>query len=113
MKVRVILVCTLFLLAALPSFALPLCGHCTEWNECENAPGDIERCRWDVFGNCYTDAGRCSIPFAAQTTVLTDWKVASVEISSCPAPDSATVTAPAAVTAVPAATPAPQTTELK
>jgi hypothetical protein len=112
MKVRLILFCTLLLLAAVPSFALPLCGHCTEWNECENGSGDIERCKWDAWGNCYTDTGRCSIPSAAQTSVLTDWKVASID-TSCPALDSRTVTAPAAVAEVPAATPTPQPTELK
>ncbi len=46
----------------------------------------------------------------SETTVLTDWTVASIEISR-PALASVTVTAPAAVAEVP--TPAPQTTELK
>lgn len=107
MKLRVILVCTLLLLAASPSFALPLCAHCNEWNECESSPGDYERCRYDIYGNCYTDYGRCSIPSAA-STVAADWTVASIEISR-PAADCATVTAPAAADEVP--TPAPETTE--
>ena len=110
MKLRVILVCTLLLLAAVPSFALPLCAECNEWNECDPVPGSYERCRYDIYGNCYTDFGRCSVPSAAASTVLTDWSVASIEISR-PALDSVTVTAPAAMTEVP--TPAPQTTELK
>ena len=109
MKLRVILVCTLLLLAASPSFALPLCAHCNEWNECESASGDIERCRYDQWGNCYTDFGLCIQP-SAQSTVLTDYKVASIEISR-PAQDCVTATAPAAVTDVPA--PTHQTTELK
>jgi hypothetical protein len=109
MKLRVILVCTLLLLVAVPSFALPLCAHCNEWNECESAPGDYERCRYDSSGVCYTDFGRCSVPFT-QSTVLADWKVASIEISR-PAPDSVTAPAPAAALEVPA--PMPQTTERK
>jgi len=108
MKLRVILVCTLLLLAASPSFALPLCAHCNEWNMCESSSGDIERC-FDGPGYSFTTADRCSIPSAA-STVLTDYQVASIEISH-PAQDCATVTAPAAVTDVPA--PTPRTTELK
>jgi len=109
MKLRVILVCTLLLLAASPSFALPLCAHCNEWNECESASGDIERCRYDLWGNCYTDFGLCSRPLAP-STVLADYKVASIEISR-PAQDCVTATAPATVPEDPA--PASQTTELK
>jgi hypothetical protein len=111
MKVRVILVCTLLLLVAVPSFALPLCGHCNEWNMCESAPGDFERCKYDLNGNCITTPERCSIPHGA-TTVLTEWTVASIEIS-CPAPDSVTVASPAPATEVPAATPVAQTTDLQ
>lgn len=107
MKVRVILVCTLLLLAALPSSALPLCAHCNEWNECESSPGDYERCFYDQFGNCDTDFKRCSTPFT-QSTVLSDWKITSIEISR-PAQDSVTVPAPAEVTDVPTS----RTIELK
>lgn len=110
MKLRVILVCTLLLLAAVPSFALPLCAECNfVTNECEELPGSIERCKYDLSGSCYTTPQRCSIPSAA-STVLTDWKVASIEIDR-PAPDCVTVTAPAAMAEVP--TPTPRTTELK
>jgi hypothetical protein len=109
MKVRVILVCTLLLLAAVPSFARPLCGHCNEWNYCESSPGDYERCRYDLNGNCYTDFGLCSVPRAA--TVLTEWNVASIEISR-PSLDSVTVTAPAA-RAEKAPAPKAELTELK
>ena len=103
MKVRVILVCVLLLLAAVPSFALPLCGHCNEWNQCESSPGDFERCKinWTT-GECYTTWERCSIPNAA-STVLADYKIASIEISR-PAADCVTDTAPAAVTEVPTST---------
>jgi hypothetical protein len=110
MKVRVILVCTLLLLAAVPTFALPLCADCNrEFNSCDENPGAITRCRYNLSGLCYTDTGRCSIPSAAMT-VLTQWKVASIEIHR-PSLDSITVTAPAAVAEAPA--PKPQSTELK
>lgn len=109
MKVKVILVCTLLLLAALPSSALPLCAHCNDWNECESASGDFERCKYDIDGNCITTTERCSPPFAP-STVLADWKVVSID-TSCPAADSAKVTAPAATAEVPTTT--PRTIELK
>ena len=109
MKFRVILVCTVLLLAAVPSFALPLCGHCNEWNYCESSPGDYERC-YSGPGYCYTTTARCSPPRSAETTVLADWTVASIEISQ-PALSSVTATAPAAVAEAPM--PSPQTTDLK
>ena len=108
MRSRVMLACTLLLLVAVPSFALPLCQECNyETNICETIPGAIERCRYDfATGLCYTTFERCSVPRAA--TVLTEWAVASVEISR-PAPETETVkTAPAA-----AAAPAPAPPELK
>lgn len=106
MKVRITLVCTLLLLAAVPTFALPLCGHCNLWNQCESAPGDFERCKYDLSGNCITTWERCSIP-RSDSTVLADWKVVSIETSSV-ATECVTDAAPAAE----ASTPAPQTTEL-
>jgi hypothetical protein len=110
MKVRVILVCTLLLLAAVPSFALPVCAECNfETNECEELPGSITRCKYNfTTGACFTTFERCSTPFAA-TTVLTELKVASIEISR-PATECVTGAAPAAVTI---ATPTPQPAELK
>lgn len=110
MRLRVILACTLFLLAAVPTFALPLCAHCDEWNACDSASGDTDRCFYDLSGMCKTDSGRCSIPSAA-TTVLTDWKVVSIEITR-PAQDSFTVNAPAPAADIPTP-PAPQKTELR
>jgi hypothetical protein len=111
MKLRVILVCTLLLLAASPSFALPLCQECNQiTHECDDVSGAIERCRYDTLGNCYIDHfARCS-PTLTQSTVLADWKVASIE-TSCSASDSVTVTAPAAAAEDPM--PASRTTELK
>jgi hypothetical protein len=109
MKLRVILVCTLLLLAASPSFALPVCAECIKGsNTCEEIPGSIERCQFNgPTGRCYTTPLLCSIP-QAQSTVLTDWKVASVEVNR-PAAECATAPAPAAVTEAPAsALPTPQ-----
>lgn len=104
MKVRLIAVCTLLLLAAVPSFALPLCQECNEvTNRCETVSGAFERCKYDAAGNCYLDPfERCSIP-RASSTVLADWKVVSIEMDR-PATDAVTATAPAAVLEVPAAT---------
>lgn len=103
MKLRVLAVCTLLLLAAVPSFALPLCAECTAWNTCESLPGSIERCRYDSFGNCYTTFERCSVPREA-TSVLTDWKVESIEVSR-PSIESIAVDAPAVKTEAPAPAP--------
>jgi hypothetical protein len=108
MKVRVILVCTLLLLVAVPTFALPLCAHCNDWNQCESAPGDFERCVATV-SSCGYNTNRCSIP---HSPVLADWTVASIEITR-PSLESVTITAPAPAAEVPAATPAAETTELK
>jgi hypothetical protein len=111
MKLRVILVCTLLLLAASPSFALPLCQECSyQTNQCEDVSGAYERCKYDTMGNCYLDPwARCS-PTLTQSTVLADWKVASID-TSCPAVNAVTDAAPAAAADVPA--PAPRATELK
>lgn len=100
MKVRLILVCTLLLLAAVPSFALPQCAECTAWNTCDPVPGAIERCKFDLSGSCYTTFERCSPPRAA--TVATEWQVVAVDVTR-PSTDSITVAAPA-----PAAEPAPE-----
>ena len=109
MKLRIVLVCTLLLLAAVPTFALPVCAECNYFtNQCEELPGSIERCKYNfTTGACYTTTERCSIPSAA-STVLTEWKVTSVEVDRS-AQDCATANAPAAVTEVPT----PQPTELK
>lgn len=107
MRVRVILVCTLLLLVAFPTFARPVCAHCDASNECESSPGDFQNCV-STGSSCGYNATVCSIPRAP---VLADWTVASIEISR-PSLESVTITAPAPAAEVPA-TPAPQTTELK
>ena len=94
-KVRLLLVCTVLLLAAVPSFALPLCMECNQYNRCEAIPGAIERC-YSGPGYCYTDPFQpCSPPRAL--SVLSEWKVASVEITR----DSISVTAEAEAPAQP------------
>lgn len=108
MKVRVILVCTLLLLVAFPTFARPLCAHCNAANDCESAPGDFQNCV-DTGSTCGYNATVCSMPRAP---VLADWAVASIEISR-PSLESVTITAPAPTVKAPAATPAAETTELK
>ncbi|HEY0142163.1 MAG TPA: hypothetical protein VGF48_14795 [Thermoanaerobaculia bacterium] len=103
MKLRVILVCTLLLLAALPTFAAPPCQDCDYWwNECVYGDWSYERCTYDASGNCYTYPGFCISRTA--TTVAAEWKVASIEISR-PSLSSITVTAPAAVAEIQVRTP--------
>jgi len=78
-KVRVLLICTLLLLAALPSFAAPPCQACDYWsNECVRDPNTGVRCRYTATG-CEEYGGYC-ISYS-HTTVLAEWKVASVEIT--------------------------------
>jgi hypothetical protein len=75
---RVILVCTLLLSAALPTFAAPPCQICLdEAGPCSNDPNG-SRCR-TVFGVCTEGPGLCLS--LANKTVLADWQVASVEIT--------------------------------
>ena len=109
MKVRITLICTLLLLAAVPSFAAPPCQVCDQWGSglCASEPFSHEVCRTTSAG-CKSDFGYCI--GRSDTTILTEWQVASIEISR-PALDSITVTAPVQVTEVPTAT--PQAVELK
>lgn len=95
MKLRVILACTLLLLAAVPTFALPLCKECDLNLRCQPIPGSIETC-YDGPGYCYTTPEQCSRPSAR--TVAVDWSVASIEISHIapePVADAATPAPPA------------------
>lgn len=81
---RVIAVCTLFLLAALPTFAAPQCQDCTEWGEC--GPDGFEHmpCRYTSSG-CENYPSGC-IGFTAaesvEVSLLSDWKVASIEVTN-------------------------------
>jgi hypothetical protein len=74
---RLILACTLLLLASTPVFALPECADC-ESNVCTPGPWSIEPCDYDELGNCYTYFDRCAR--LATAPVLADWAVSSIEI---------------------------------
>lgn len=105
MKVRVILVCTLLLLAAVPSFALPNCRDCNALNRCQITETAIAECRWGPgFCETFVPTLGCNVSYSA--TVLTEWQVASIEISR-PSLDSVTVTAPSEVAAAEVRTPEP------
>lgn len=93
MKLRVILVCTLLVLAAVPAFALPQCQECNAQNRCETLPGAIEVC-YDSGGGlyCSTFPDPCSPP--RTVTVLAEWQVVTVDVSR-PSLDAAAVTASA------------------
>ena len=81
---RVISLCTLFLLAALPTFAAPQCQDCTEWGEC--GPDSFEHlpCRYTSTGceNYFQFCIGFSAADSATTTLLSEWKVASIEITN-------------------------------
>jgi hypothetical protein len=81
---RVILVCTLLLSTAVPTFAAPPCQYClTESGPCVNDPGGL-RCR--TIGGVCTESGGLCIGFSSRP-MLADWQVASIEITR---PDPAT-----------------------
>ena len=77
---RLILACTLLLLAAVPTFALPPCSYCEEEGvgPCLNDSGSGSHCRFSG-GGCETVFGPC-IGFADRT-LLSEWNVASIEIT--------------------------------
>jgi hypothetical protein len=102
MKFRALAVCTLLLLAAVPSFALPLCAECTAWNTCDSVPGSYERCKFDLAGNCYLEPrDRCS-PVWNASSVMTEWSVESIEVTR-PAVNTAAAETPAPNAEAPAA----------
>ena len=75
---RVILVCTLLLSVAVPTFAAPPCQFClSETGPCVNDPGGT-RCR-TLGGVCQEISGLCIGFF--NTPVLGEWQVASIEIT--------------------------------
>jgi hypothetical protein len=97
MKVtRLILVCTLLLLAASPIFARPQCKECVN-NVCVYTGNSVEHCVV-IGGMCDYDPRTACSPFSPEKTVMTDWTVASIEIIR-PEPAKAVTTAPAEVPA--------------
>lgn len=105
MKVRVILICTLLLLAAVPSFALPNCRECNALNRCQVTETATNECRMDR-GFCETFPPELGCNLSRAATVLTEWQVASIEISR-PSLDSITVTASAQAAAADVRKPQP------
>src|SRR3954451_9815326 len=85
---RLILACTLLLLAAVPTFALPTCTICENEGapgQCFNDPGSAFHCKFSG-GNCFTVGTPAYVGFAGGP-LLKAWNVASIEITS---PDPAT-----------------------
>ena len=82
---RVVFVCTLFMFAALPTFAAPQCLDCDDLTgEC--GPDGFEHlpCRYTASGcqNYFSFCIGFSAADAADTTLLSEWKVASIEITN-------------------------------
>jgi hypothetical protein len=86
---RVMLACTLLLLASVPAFALPKCGECI-MNVCVGSSESVQPCRHES-GMCVYYNDNCT-PHLTEP-VLAGWTVASVEIT-CPAVDTEVVSAP-------------------
>jgi hypothetical protein len=98
--IRLTLVCSLLLLAAVPSFAIG-CRSCDglEYPYCISTPDSGTRCEIGV-DYCITRSSSFCSGFSEQTAaapaVLAEWNVASIEISR-PAEGTKVVTAPAVV----------------
>ncbi len=94
---RLILVCTLLLSAAVPTFAAPPCQVCLDdAGPCVNDSNGT-RCR-TLSGVCQQISGLCIS--VANRTILSEWQIASVEITHRdPATKSLTtvVTTPTAI----------------
>jgi hypothetical protein len=85
---RVILVCTLLLSIAVPTFAAPPCQFClTDSGPCVNEAGGL-RCR--TLGGVCTESGGLCIG-SLNRTVLGEWQVASIELTR-PDPSTKVVT---------------------
>ena len=103
---RVVFVCTLFLLAAVPMSAAPLCEDCIDF-QCGPSSDFHMPCRYTGSG-CENYVGRC-VGFTAadgsDTSLLSEWKVASIEIENALTKAVAT---PAAIAQAEPPQPAPQ-----
>ena len=102
---RLMLACTLLLLAAVPAFAAPPCTYCDEWTwTCELVGYSTgERCRYLFDGTCETYFGYCYGYTAPSLAAV--WDVSSIEISR-PAADVKLVTPSADLVEVRMAQPA-------
>ena len=78
---RLILGCTLLLMVAVPSFALPPCAYCVEEGigPCIQDSGAGSICRFTTNG-CETRFQSC-IGFAGRRMLLAEWNVSSIEIT--------------------------------
>ncbi len=97
--VRLTLVCSLLLLVAVPSYAIP-CSTCIE-RQCVSTPGSLTRCRpiIDIFPACETVVNLNCVGFTddtAEPAMLAEWTVASIETSR-PVEGTEVVTTPVEV----------------
>lgn len=82
--IRLTLVCSLLLLVAVPSFAIP-CRACTgsEYPYCEPNPDGKTRCSIGV-DTCVTQTSSFCTGFSDQASLqpamLSEWQVASIEV---------------------------------
>jgi hypothetical protein len=104
---RVVFVCTLFLLAALPTFAAPPCLDCTEAGDCGPEGFEHLPCRYTVAGceNYFKFCIGFTAADAGDTTLLSEWKVASIEITN---ELTTVVVTPSAIAQADTPNPAPQ-----
>lgn len=82
---RAVFVCTLFLLAALPTFAAPQCLDCNEsTGECGPEGFEHLPCRYTLTGceNYFKFCIGFTAADTADSTLLSEWKVASIEVTN-------------------------------
>jgi len=106
---RLTLVCSLLFLAASPLFAFP-CESCTAPDPpyCESTPDSGTRCSFGIDWCDTVSAPFCTgLMEGAAPAVLSEWTVASIEISR-PAEGTKVATAPTAVAQADVAHSAPQ-----
>ena len=95
--IRLTLVCSLLLLAAVPSFAIG-CKSCDGPSSCISTPNSGTKCQRGV-DYCNTIDNSTCVGFTdedAAPAMLAEWTVATIEISR-PAEGTKIVTAPSAV----------------
>ena len=105
---RAVFVCTLLLLAAVPTFAAPQCLDCDYYTgQCGPDSFLHEPCRYTATGceNYFQFCIGFSAADAGDTTLLSEWKVASIEITN---ELTKVVVAPSAIAQADTPAPAPQ-----